>query len=112
MGKAEELAAVVGGLERGKGKRRKYPLELRRRLVDYVREQRAAGIQLKSAAERVGVSPTLLHRWEMKRSGAFRRVEVKHPMPATSRCVLHAPHGVRVDGLGLDELVAILQRLG
>ena len=40
MGKAEELAAAVEGLESGKGKRRKYPLELRQRLVEFVREQR------------------------------------------------------------------------
>ena len=78
MGKAEELAAAVEGLEGGKGKRRKYPMELRQRLVEFVREQRAAGKQLKSIAARVGVSPTLLHRWEAKRAGAFRR-RVRQP---------------------------------
>jgi hypothetical protein len=55
MGRAEELAAAVDGLEGGKGKRRKYPTELRQRLVELVREQRAAGKQLKSIAARVGV---------------------------------------------------------
>ena len=114
MGKAEELAAAVEGLQGGKGKRRKYPLELRQRLVDFVREQRAAGKQLKSIAARVGVSPMLLHRWEMKRAGAFRRVELQRlPSPSTSsRYVLEAPHGVHVDDLGVDELVTILRRLG
>jgi transposase-like protein len=114
MGKAEELAAAVEGLEGGKGKRRTYPKELRQRLVDFVREQRAAGKQLKSIAARVGVSPTLLHRWEMKRAGAFRRVELQRPPSpsATTRYVLRAPHGVRVEDLGVDELVTILQRLG
>jgi transposase-like protein len=59
MGKAEELAAALEKLEGGRGKRRKYPMELRLRLIDFVREQRAAGIQLKTVAARVGVSPTL-----------------------------------------------------
>jgi transposase-like protein len=112
MGKAEELAAAVEGLEGGKGKRRKYPMDLRQRLVDFVREQRAAGKQLKSIAARVGVSPTLLHRWEMQRAGAFRRVELQRPPSTTSRYVLRAPHGVRVEDLGVEELVTILQRLG
>lgn len=111
MGKAEELATAVEVLERAKGKRRKYPLELRERLVAFVREQRSAGIQLKSIAERVGVSATLLHRWDVKRVAKFRRVELRPPA-VMSRLVLHAPHGVRVEGLGVDELVAILQRLG
>ena len=112
MGKAEELAAAVDALEAGRGKRRKYPMDLRRRLVDFVREQRAAGNQLKSIAARVGVSPTLLHRWDVSRAGAFRRVEVKRQAPTSSRYVLHAPHGVRVEALELDELVTILRRLG
>jgi transposase-like protein len=112
MGKAEELAAAVEGLESGKGKRRRYPLDLRQRLVDFVREQRAAGKQLKSIAARVGVSPTLLHRWEMKRAGAFRRVELQRPPSSASRFVLRAEHGVRVEDLGVEELVTILRRLG
>jgi len=115
MGKAEELAAAVEGLEGGKGKRRKYPMELRQRLVDFVREQRAAGKQLKSVAACVGVSPTLLHRWEMKRAGAFRRVEVQRAASTSStasRYVLRAPHGVQVEDLGVEELVTILRRLG
>lgn len=111
MGKAEELAAAVEALQSGKGKRRKYPLALRQRLVEYVREQRAAGQQLKSTAARVGVSPTLLHRWEMKRAGTFRRVELKEQKSTPGRHVLQAPHGVRVEDLGVEELVTILRRL-
>lgn len=115
MGKAEELAAEVEGLDGGKGKRRQYPLELRRRLVDFAREQRAAGMQLKSIAALVGVSPTLLHRWEMKRARSFRRVELEQQPASTStasRYVLRAPHGIRVEDLGVEELVTILRRLG
>ena len=35
------MAAAVEGLEGGKGKRRKYPMDLRQRLVEFVRAQRA-----------------------------------------------------------------------
>ena len=69
MGKAEELAVAVDGLEAGKGKRRRYPTDLRQRLIEFVRKQRAAGAPLKSIAARLGVSPTLLHRWELSRAG-------------------------------------------
>jgi hypothetical protein len=110
MGKAEELAAAIEAL--GKRKRRQYPAELRQRIIDYVREQRAAGVLLKSIGERVGVSPTLLHRWELRRVGKFKRVEVSAPPMSTSRHVLHGPHGVRVENLAAHELVDILRRLG
>jgi transposase-like protein len=112
MGKAEELAAAIEGLAGGKRKRRQYPTELRQKIIDYVREQRASGAQLKSIGERIGVSPTLLHRWELRRVGKFRRVEVSAPPASSSRHVLHAPHGVRVEGLEVQELVDILRRLG
>jgi hypothetical protein len=42
MSKAEELAAEVQGLERGRHKRRRYPAELRRQITDHVRVPRAA----------------------------------------------------------------------
>lgn len=111
MGKAEELAAAVEELGSGKGKRRKYPMDLRQRLVEFAREQRAEGKQLKSIAVRVGVSPTLLHRWQKQRAGSFRRVELQPPPSSAGRFVLQAPHGVRVEDLGVEELVAILRRL-
>ena len=112
MGKAEELAAAIKRLESGRGKRRHYPEQLRQRIVDYVREQRAAGVALKSIAQVVGVSSTLLHRWDIKRIGKFCRVELGAAPTRASGCVLHAPHGVRVEGLAVDQLADILRRLG
>jgi hypothetical protein len=111
VGKAEELAVAVDVLEAGKGKRRKYSMDLRQRLVAFVREQRAAGIQLSFAAG-VGVSPTLLHRWDVSRAGSFRRVELQRQAPTSSWYVLHTRQGIRVEGLGLDELVTTSRRLG
>jgi len=74
MGKAEELAAAVEGL--GKRKRRNYPGELRQQIADHVLQQRAAGVPLKTISKALGVGPTLLRRWEVERTGAFRRVEL------------------------------------
>lgn len=110
MGKADELAAEIEGL--GKAKRRRYSEDLRKRIAVHVREQRAAGMQLKRIAEGIGVSPTLLHRWEVARGGAFRRVELSVGAAKPARYVLHAPHGVRVEGLALEELVTVLRSLG
>jgi hypothetical protein len=110
MGKAEELAAAVEGL--GKRKRRQYPEELRRQIADHVREQRAAGVPLKSIARAIGVGPTLLHRWELDRVGAFRRVELSASKVSRDPWVLHAPYGVCVEGLTLEDLVTVLRGLG
>lgn len=112
MSKAQELAAEVEGLERGKHKRRRYPAELRRRITDHVREQRAAGVPLNEIARAIGISSTLLHRWELRRSQKFRRVELAPAPPRAPRWSVHAPRGVRVEGLSLDDLVEVLRRLG
>lgn len=112
MSKAQELAAEVAGLERGKHKRRRYPAELQRRITDHVREQRGAGVPLNEIARAIGISSTLLHRWELRLSQKFRRVELAAPPMRASRWLLHAPFGVRVEGLSLDELVEVLRRLG
>ena len=112
MGKAEELAAAVGGLAQGKRKRRQYPSELRHDISRYVREQRAGGVPLKSIAQRIGVCATLLHRWEVSSASKFRRVELSAAPLSAGRHVLHAPHGVRIEDLAVDELVDILRRLG
>ena len=40
-----------------------------------------------------------------------RRVELKEQKSTPDRYVLQAPHGVRVEELGVHELVTILRRL-
>jgi hypothetical protein len=111
-GQREDLPEVEG-LDRSKHRRRQYPEELRRRIVAHVRERRAAGALLNDIARELGISPTLLHRWGVKRVPSFRRVEVgAAPQLPGARCLLHAPHGVRVEGLTLDEVIEVLRRLG
>jgi hypothetical protein len=109
MGRSEELAAAVEGL--GKRKRRNYPKDLQQQIGDHVREQRAAGVSLKSISEALGVGPTLLRRWEVDRVGAFRRVELSRTAERRDPWVLHAPCGVCVEGLTLDDLVTVLRGL-
>ena len=109
MGKTEELAAAVEGL--GKRKRRNYPGELRQQIADHVREQRAAGVPLKTISKALGVGPTLLRRWEVEQTGAFRRVELTGATKQDDAWVLQAPCGVVVEGLTLDALIIILRGL-
>jgi hypothetical protein len=109
MGKAEELAAVVEGL--GNRKRRQYPKELQRQIAEHVREQRDADVPMKTISQRLGIKPTLLRRWELGLEGAFRRVELSPQMAGKDPWVLHAPCGVRVEGLTLEELVLVLRGL-
>ncbi|HEV8247395.1 MAG TPA: hypothetical protein VGP93_16570 [Polyangiaceae bacterium] len=116
MSTAEQLAAEVNELGQGNHNRRMYPAELRRRIVEHVREQRATGVRLNDIARALGISSTLLHRWEAKRTPKFKRVVLPESPPQRAgreaRCSLHAPHGVRVDGLSIDDLVEVLRRLG
>ena len=109
MGKAEELAAAVEAL--GKRKRRNYPSELRQQIADHVREQRSAGVPLKTISRTLGVGPTLLRRWEVERVGAFRRVELTGALKQDDGWVLQAPCGVVVEGLTLEALIVILRGL-
>lgn len=72
MGKAEELAAAVEAL--GKRKRRNYPSELRQQIADHVREQRSAGVPLKTICCRAGWLMVAGASWLMgiTESGAAR----------------------------------------
>jgi len=108
MARREEIMRALGKLEtRGKG--RAYPVELREKIIEYVRERRAGGGDLKTIGSELGVAWRTLEHWTRAAKGLFRRVEVQ--APPCSTFTVHGPHGVRVDGLDLDELTELLRRL-
>jgi transposase-like protein len=113
-GEARELRRALASTERGRGKR--VPEELKKRVVAYVRERRAEGAGYRDVAQELGLSSETARRWCATAAGGrpkrSRRsmvpVEVAAEQP---RGVLVSPSGYRVEGLDLGELAALLRAL-
>lgn len=89
----------------------RYPAELRRQVVEYVKAQRSEGRPIRAIAAALGLPVNTLTRWSTKATpGRVRRVEVVGPSPASS-VVLISPRGHRVEGLDLPSLALLLERL-
>jgi hypothetical protein len=66
--------------------------------------ERACSVQL-------GVSTKRFAMWRVKESTAFVPVEIEDEAAVPSRIAIVSPTGYRVEGLGLDEIVAVLRAL-
>jgi transposase len=109
-------------LERGGvGPRARYTQEQRQEAVAYVRERQQQGASSEEAAKELGMSSWTLSRWGSAARRAQREperaalvpVEVK-PARSVVRAgalVVHGPGGVRVEGLSLEDAVALLRGL-
>ena len=95
----------------------RYTPELRRRAVGIARRRGRAGVAVAAIARDLGLRPRALRLWlQAPRSRPrLRRVAVSAaPEPAAPTSGLSAlvtPHGVRVEGLDLATLVALLRGL-
>jgi hypothetical protein len=98
-------------------KGRPLPEELRREALFCWRAIRAQGIGAEAAAARLGLGVAALERW----SGGSQALAVLAPVTIeaepvlrptlASRPVVHAPHGVRVEGLDVAGVAELLKRL-
>jgi hypothetical protein len=100
--------------------------EARRLATDYARERKASGVKMEEVAAELRMNKWTLQRWLQrqgrgefeKKAGAtkagFSRVKVKERTAAEAgaRLVVHGAHGVRVEGLTLENVAALLERLG
>jgi transposase len=116
---AEQLRAALAGTER-RGAGRPYPAALRREVVAYVKARRDQGIGLVAAAREIGVSAFSVTRWRSaQRSGpesTFRKVVVTESCAdavilETMGIVVHGPRGLRLEGLPLQAVAELWQRL-
>lgn len=114
-----EMAQVEG--RRGRGKA--YSEALRRRAASYFCARRAQGVAIRTIGIELGLPGQTLQRWAATfgdapllppASTGFERVEiVEAPPPARrSAIVVRGPAGLHIEGLDLDALVELLQRLG
>jgi transposase-like protein len=112
---ASALHEIVSALPSGRSRR--YSPALRARILDVVQAHRAQGASWAQLAEQLDVSLETLRRWcasTSRKKGAARmqRVRVVADRPASSAVSLVSASGNRVEGLTLEQVIALLQALG
>jgi transposase-like protein len=105
----------------GVGPRARYTQEQRQEAVAYVRERQQQGAGIEEAAKELGMSTWTLSRWgsaarraqQEPGRAALVPVEVKpaRSMARAGALVVHGPGGVRVEGLSVEDAVALLRGL-
>jgi len=114
---AKQLRTEVAKLR--PDKRRRYPDELRRRILGWVDRAVAAGHAESECSKAIAVKTwrfTLWRRLEtrpaMHEAESLALVPIEVPaLASVSLISLVAPSGYRVEGLSLDQLVALLREL-
>ena len=113
-----QLRAEARRLAQGKHPSQvRYPDAFRRAAVRLGRRSQQHGRSVAGLAQAIGVSEPTLTKWLRPLAGAgLRPVTVVAAPPldgaASSRAVLITGHGVRVEGLDRDTLIAVLRALG
>lgn len=130
MDARETAAKLKAELEERKelGTRGRFTDALRAQVLTYLRERQEEGGTQEEVARELGMSSWTLSRWSgrarraeagtqrsaasAQRPSAFSAVEVKsEPQVGAGTLVLHAPGGVRVEGLGVAQVVVLLRGL-
>ncbi len=109
----EFRAAARRAGPRGAGRR--YPSALRRADTEYFRRRRAAGASVAAVARDLGVRWQTLLAWaaepEAETRAAFVPVTVVPDGAAPSRIVVYGPGSLRVEGLDVAGVIAVLRAL-
>jgi transposase len=99
---------------RGARRRCRYPNGLRQEALAFVDTARRGGMSFGDAAAALGVDRSVLSSWRTgPRAPAMRAVEVvAAPVaPSGASIVVHGPGGIRVEGLDLAALAALMRSL-
>lgn len=93
----------------------RYPAPLRQKAAEYLRERRVAGVPVSVIAGELDVCGGTLLRWaqepQVSTGPAFVPVKVM-AAPGGGGVVVHAPSGLRIEGLDVVALADLLRRLG
>ncbi len=126
MTREEQAMALRGQLARAdrSGAGKPFPERLRREVVEYTRAAVAEGKSLEGVAKELGVSAMSIKRWLIRMGGRdssgaeLRRVEIVADgrdvgiVVTAMPLVVHAPSGLRIEGLTLPGLAELLRALG
>jgi hypothetical protein len=110
----QRLRAEVGRLARGQG--HKYPAELRGRILAWVERARASGMTEGACGTELGLKPHRFDYWRKmaQRDAAEPRALVRvgvHEPPVLCGAGLSfaTPSGFRLEGLTMEQAIALLQ---
>ncbi len=109
---ASSLRAALTTHQPGRGKR--YPRELKARIIDHARARRGAGASWAHIAEELGLAFETVRRWcKATESRSSRSLVPVLVSEADERAVsVVSPAGHRIEGLTLQQAVAVLRALG
>ena len=102
---------------RGGRKRASYPVELREQAVRFLAKYQSRGGSLRQAAEALGVDNSTLYFWSRVGVKKKRRVKVlpvtidEAALGGVRGLVLFGPHGLRVEGVGIEDIAALIRAL-
>ena len=110
---AKLRSAVGRACHRRKSQGRRYPDDLRRRIVAHVISERSKGVSVRSTAESLGLSYPTLQGWVQAAPKGFRSVAMKEATPEreTQAMRLVTAQGHRVEGLSREDVAFLLQSL-
>lgn len=109
--RASSLRHALSSHEPGRGKR--YPQALRDRVAEYARARRASGVSWATIAAELGLSFKTVHRWCTPRSDAPRAMRAVHVVPDGDHGIaLVSPSGIRVEGVTVADVIAVLRAFG
>ena len=103
------LAVVRAGRRESAGGRVRFSEAARRATLEHARRREAEGASLKRVAEETGVGYETLRRWQREES-ALQPVRIVDDARSES-AVLVLPGGVRVEGLSVEALAALVRLL-
>lgn len=111
---AKELREALARADRS-GTGRPYPGTLRRAAIEYQHKRQREGVSLHAVAAELGMSEATLARWSRRReepTAAFRAIEVvAEPADMSGAIVVHGPRGLRIEGLSVEGLARLIERL-
>jgi hypothetical protein len=104
--------------------KRKVPDTVRRAVVEHAAVRRAEGVGTEAIVRELGISPNTLARWagyrapkaaapRAAKAPTFHRVAVTPPATVAAPAaplVVYGPHGLRIEGLDVAALAALLAR--
>ena len=108
-----DLRHHLGAIPRGRGRR--FPTALRERVIAWTVARRTRGAGWRELAHELGVPAETLQRWlaprpEHAHPVALRPVAVTDE-PARSPLTIVAPNGLRLEGVTIADVIAILRAL-
>ncbi len=109
----EELQKALATIER-RGRGRPYPRPLLEQLLAYTVARRRQGATLLTIGQELGMSWRTLARWVSERAATSEHGPAFQPVQVASRrpeVVVRGPRGIVIEGLDLEDIAELVQRL-